>query len=85
MLAPRSTTRCPALCHSPTNWPIRASWSWPRSPRGLTQSIGERYYFADDSIGAEALTVPPANVELVRKHEADIEKYAMHGLAFLGL
>ena len=35
--------------------------------------------------GAEALAVPPANVELFRKHEADIEKYAMHGLAFLGL
>ena len=35
--------------------------------------------------GSEALTVPPANVELFRKHEADIEKYAMHGLAFLGL
>ena len=35
--------------------------------------------------GSEALTVPPANVELVRKYEADIEKYAMHALAILGL
>ena len=35
--------------------------------------------------GAEALAVPPANVELFRRHQADIEKYAMHGLAFLGL
>lgn len=35
--------------------------------------------------GAEVLTVPPANVELFREHEADIEKYAMHGLALLGL
>lgn len=33
----------------------------------------------------EALHVPRANVELFRKHEADIKKYAMHGLAFLGL
>ena len=35
--------------------------------------------------GAEALAVPPANVELFRKYEADIEKYAMDGLALLGL
>jgi hypothetical protein len=35
--------------------------------------------------GAEALAVPPANVELFRKYEADLEKYAMHGLALLGL
>ena len=35
--------------------------------------------------GAEALTVPPANLELFRKHQAEIDKYAMHGLTFLGL
>ena len=35
--------------------------------------------------GAELLEVPKANVDLFRKHEADIKKYAMHGLAFLGL
>ena len=34
--------------------------------------------------GGEALHVPRANVELFRKHQADIKKYAMHGLAFLG-
>jgi hypothetical protein len=33
----------------------------------------------------EALRVPRANVELFRKHQAEIRKYAMHGLAFLGL
>jgi len=33
----------------------------------------------------EALHVPRSNVELFRKHEAQIKKYAMHGLAFLGL
>ena len=32
-----------------------------------------------------ALAVPKANVELFRKYEADIKKYAMHGLAFIGL
>jgi hypothetical protein len=35
--------------------------------------------------GAEALAVPEANVELVREHQAEIDKYAMHGLALLGL
>jgi len=33
----------------------------------------------------QALAVPRANVELFRKYEADIKKYAMHGLAFVGL
>jgi hypothetical protein len=33
----------------------------------------------------KALAVPKANVELFRKHEADIKKYAMNGLAFIGL
>jgi hypothetical protein len=33
----------------------------------------------------EALEVPRANVELFRKYETDIKKYAMHGLAFIGL
>jgi len=32
-----------------------------------------------------ALEVPRANVELFRKYEADIKKYAMNGLAFIGL
>jgi len=34
---------------------------------------------------ARALDVPRANVELFRKYEADIRKYAMSGLEFLGL
>jgi hypothetical protein len=33
---------------------------------------------------AESTPVPTANMELFRKHQADIQKYAMHGLAFLG-
>ena len=39
-------------------------------------------------LGAEAgqaLEVPKANLELFRKYEADIKKYAMHGLAYIGL
>ena len=39
-------------------------------------------------LGEEAgqvLAVPKANVELFRKYEADIQKYAMHGLAYIGL
>jgi hypothetical protein len=35
--------------------------------------------------GAELVAVPPANEELFRRHEAEIRKYAMHGLAFVGL
>jgi hypothetical protein len=33
----------------------------------------------------DALHVPRANVELFRRHQAEIKKYAMNGLAFLGL
>lgn len=33
----------------------------------------------------QALHVPRANVELFRRHQAEIRKYAMNGLAFLGL
>jgi hypothetical protein len=35
--------------------------------------------------GARTLAVPRANVELVRKHETELDQYAMHGLALLGL
>ncbi len=34
---------------------------------------------------AQALEVPKANVELFRRHEADIKKYAMTGLELIGL
>jgi len=33
----------------------------------------------------QAIDVPRAYVVLFRKHEADIRKYAMHGLAFIDL
>jgi hypothetical protein len=32
-----------------------------------------------------ALDAPKANIELFRKHEADIKKYTMHGLELVGL
>ncbi len=41
--------------------------------------------FRMSASGTEALTVPPANVALFRKYEDELEKYAMHGLAVLGL
>lgn len=46
--------------------------------------LQERMKEMGESAG-ESLYVPRANVELFRKHEAEIKKYAMHGLAFLGL
>jgi hypothetical protein len=33
----------------------------------------------------KALDVPKANVELFRRHEAEIKKYAMNALAYVGL
>ena len=35
--------------------------------------------------GASALDVPPANIELFKKYEAEIKKYAMGGLEWIGL
>ena len=35
--------------------------------------------------GSQALAVPEANLALFKKHEDAIRKYAMHGLAFVGL
>lgn len=34
---------------------------------------------------AKAIDVPKANVELFRKYESDIKKYAMNGLEFIGM
>ncbi len=33
---------------------------------------------------AKSLDVPPANIELFRKYQADIEKYSLRGLEMLG-
>ena len=48
------------------------------------RKLQEEMQQAGKSAG-ESLHVPRANVELFRKHTADLKKYAMHGLAFLGL
>jgi hypothetical protein len=43
---------------------------------GALEELGEQ---------AEALEAPQANVDLFRKYEADLKKYAMEGLALAGL
>jgi hypothetical protein len=48
------------------------------------RTLQEEMAQAGKSAG-ETLHVPRENVELFRKHEADLKKYAMQGLAFLGL
>jgi hypothetical protein len=53
------------------------------SPEDVTKLQEEMTRLGQEA--GKALEVPPANVELFRKHEADIKKYAMHGLAFIGL
>jgi hypothetical protein len=35
--------------------------------------------------GAATVEVPPANIALFRKHEAEIKQYAMGGLEWVGL
>jgi hypothetical protein len=39
----------------------------------------------DASSSLHSLDVPKANIELFRKHEAEIKKYAMGGLEMIGL
>jgi hypothetical protein len=52
----------------------------PEDAKRVRDTISE---LGDDA--GEALAVPRANVELFRKHEAEIRKYAMNGLAYIGL
>jgi hypothetical protein len=52
------------------------------SPEDLSRLGAE---LAEAGKAAKALEVPKANVELFRKHEAEIRKYAMTGLGFMGL
>ena len=54
--------------------------------------LGERAGLSEDEVLArlgqdagKALDVPRANVELFRRHEAEIKKYAMNALAYVGL
>lgn len=53
------------------------------SSEEMDAAIAETARMAEQGIGG--LDVPRSNVALFRKYEADIKKYAMHGLAFLGL
>lgn len=48
--------------------------------RRLEEALSEM-----EASGAEALAVPPANIELFHKHEDAIRQYAMHGLTLIGL
>jgi hypothetical protein len=41
--------------------------------------------WASTAASPEPIVVPKANVELFKKHEADVKKYAMNGLEMLGL
>src|SRR5262245_41005884 len=55
----------------------------PSSSSGGTQSAQQTA--AELAKSAQGLAVPPANLELFHRHEADIKKYAMSGLALFGL
>jgi hypothetical protein len=58
------------------------------SSQTLSPEDAEKARDAMTQLGADAggaLAVPRANVELFRRYEADIRKYAMNGLAFMGL
>ena len=71
------------------------------SPAPGPDATGEKAEDADESVedsaeemrkradeareSAKELDVPPANIELFRKYEADIKKYAMGGLEWIGL
>jgi hypothetical protein len=53
------------------------------SPEDVRKLQQEMTRLGEDA--GQALAVPRANVDLFRKYEADIKKYAMHGLAYVGL
>jgi len=52
-------------------------------PDDAVETADEQMAKAKESM--KSLDAPRANIELFRKHEAEIKKYAMHGLEFLGL
>ena len=52
-------------------------------PDDAVQTADDQMSKAAESM--KSLDAPAANIELFRKHEAEIKKYAMHGLEFLGL
>ncbi|HSB60637.1 MAG TPA: hypothetical protein VLI67_02885 [Vicinamibacteria bacterium] len=67
-------------------WASAAQKETGKTPEEVVREAGEAVEEAPGGEeGAEALRVPQANIELFRKHEADLKKYAMEGLALAGL
>lgn len=62
---------------------LRAEAGKSASSPEMAQAADEAARMMESARGS--LDVPRANVELFRKHEADIKKYAMTGLAMIGL
>jgi len=54
-----------------------------KTPEEVAREAAEAGPGAEE--GEEALRIPQANIDLFRKHEADLKKYAMEGLALAGL
>lgn len=59
----------------------------PPEIRDQMKALGEQLQKGAEQAreSTQGLDVPPANLELFRKHEAEIKKYAMGGLELLGL
>lgn len=62
----------------------KSSWAAQVAESTGGKSVSEAAGETHDQ-GTSSLDVPAANVELFRKHEADIKKYAMTGLEWIGL
>jgi hypothetical protein len=52
------------------------------APEAAAKVVQDMRAAAEES---RTLDVPPANIELFRKHEAELRKYAMAGLELVGL
>ena len=78
-----------ALATVPSARQIPQSVTARQIPKGaMSEEDARRLEEELKKAGQEAgqtLQVPPENVALFRKYEADIRQYAMSGLAFIGL
>lgn len=64
----------------------RAGEQSPEMKQTLEKQVGDLEKHADEAHDAAvAADVPPQNVALFRKYEADLKKYAMSGLEWIGL
>ncbi len=61
----------------------KSSWAAGVADATGGKSVSEAVDQAREA--AQSMDVPAANIELFRKHEADLEKYAMSGLEWIGL